>query len=138
MLYINHLHLTASRVPVRAEPSRRDAPVVCARCGKIGARHARQQRYCSAHCRELAKERTRKAFLGQDTGAPPNPPKKINGFKSLPAPKGGSSIALGAPRHVIEVEVFGDRKWQWAVSSDGVVCEVGTLRRRALVNGGAS
>ena len=37
-----------------------------------------------------------------------------------------------APRHVIEAEVFGGRIWRQIVSSDGVVCEVGTLRPRAL------
>jgi hypothetical protein len=117
---------------------RRDAPVVCARCGRSVPRQARQQKYCSAHCRELAKQRTRKAFLGQDTGAPPNPLKNVNGFKSLPTPKSGSSIALQAPRKVLEAEVFGGRIWRPVVSSGGVVCEVGTLRKRALVEGGAS
>jgi hypothetical protein len=39
---------------------------------------------------------------------------------------------IRAPRHVIEAEVFGDRIWRQVVSSDGVVCEVGTLRPRAL------
>jgi hypothetical protein len=75
--------------------------------------------------------------LGQDTGAPPNPPKKINGFKSLPAPKSGSSIALRAPRRVIEAEVCGGRVWRQVISPGGVVCEVGTLRKRALHENGA-
>jgi hypothetical protein len=118
--------------------SRRDAPVVCARCGRTVSRQSRQQKYCSAHCRELARERSRKAFLGQDTGAPANPPKKINGFKSLSAPKSGSSIALKAPRHVVEAEVFGGRAWSPVISSGGVVCEVSTLRKRALRDGGAA
>jgi hypothetical protein len=113
----------------------RDAPVVCARCKRSVPRKARQQKYCSARCRELAKERSRKAFLGQDTGAPPNPPKKINGFKSLPVPKTGSSISPKVPRRVIEVEVFGGREWQQTTSSGGVACEVSTLRPRALRNG---
>jgi hypothetical protein len=86
----------------------------------------------------LAKQRTRKAFLGQDTGAPPNPQKNINGFKSLPAPKSGSSIVLLAPRHVIEAEVFGGRQWRSVVSSGGVICEVSTWRRRTLVGRDAS
>jgi len=115
----------------------RDAPVICAHCGRSVPRKARQQKFCSAHCRELARERCRKASLGQDTGAPTNPPKKINGFKSLQAPKSGSSIALRAPHHVIEAEVFGGRVWRQVVSPSGVVCEVGTLRPRALRENGA-
>ena len=118
--------------------ARRDAPVVCVRCGRSVLRQARQQKFCSAHCRELAKQRTRKAFLGQDTGAPPNPPQNVNGFKSLPAPKSGSSIALQAPRDVIEAEVFSGRQWRPVVSSGGVVCEVSTWRRRTLVGRDAS
>ena len=39
---------------------------------------------------------------------------------------------IRAPRHVIEAEVFGGRIWPPMISSDGVVCEVGTLRPRAL------
>ena len=113
--------------------ARRDAPVVCARCGRSVPRQARQQKFCSAHCRELAKQRTRKAFLGQDTGVPPNPLKNVNGFKSPPTPKSGSSIVLRAHRHVIEAEVFGGRAWRGIVSSSGVGCEVSTWRKRTLV-----
>jgi hypothetical protein len=43
-----------------------------------------------------------------------------------------------APRHVVEAEVFGGRKWRSIISSNGVVCEVSTLRKRALRDGGAS
>jgi hypothetical protein len=39
---------------------------------------------------------------------------------------------------VIEAEVFGGRTWRQVVSPDGVVCEVSTLRKRTLVEGGAS
>jgi hypothetical protein len=39
---------------------------------------------------------------------------------------------------VIEAEVFGGRKWRSIVSSDGVAYEVGMLRKRTLVGGGAS
>ena len=130
-----------NRAPELVQPRlalRRDAPVICAHCGRSVLRQARQQKFCSAHCRELARECCRKASLGQDTRAPTNPQKKINGFKSLPAPKSGSSIALRAPRRVIEAEIFDDRRWRHVVSSDGVVCEVGTLRKRTLVEGGAS
>jgi hypothetical protein len=117
--------------------------VCCPICGRIVTRKARQQRFCSDRCRERNREgergktRSRKALLGGDTGAPRAPIEKANGFKSLPAPKSGSSIALKAPRKVLETEVFGGRTWRQVVSSGGVVCEVGTLRKRTLVDGGA-
>jgi hypothetical protein len=116
----------------------RDVPVSCAHCGRTTARQARQQKYCSASCREAARRRSRKAFLGQDTGAPTNPHEKVNGFSALPAPKSGSSIGLQGPRHVIGTEIFGGREWQQAVSPDGVICQVSALRKRALRNGGVS
>jgi hypothetical protein len=122
----------------RPAPLHRDAPVVCPQCGRIVARKARQQIYCSTHCRERGKERTRKAFLGQDTGAPPNPLKKANGFNVLRARENGSSIPQNLRRKVIETEIFGGREWRQVVSSDGVVCQVSTLRQRTLRNGGAS
>jgi len=116
----------------RPAPLHRHAPVVCLRCGRSVPRQARQQKYCSAHCRELARERSRKAFVGQDTGAPANPQKNINGFKSLPTSKTWSSITLQGPRKVLEAEIFGSRVWRGIVSPDGVACEVGTLRQRTL------
>lgn len=85
--------------PHRDKPTlalRRDAPVVCTQCGRTVTRQARQQKYCSTRCRELAKQHSRKAFLDHDT-----------------------------------------RTWRSVVSSDGVVCEVSTLRKRALRDGGA-
>jgi hypothetical protein len=116
----------------------RDAPVICSQCGRSAPRKARQQKFCSARCREKARERSRKAFLGQATGAPTNPLKKANGFNVLPAWKSGSSIAPRVPREIIEIEVFGGRAWREVTSSDGVVCEASTLRPRTLRNGGAS
>jgi hypothetical protein len=124
--------------PGRRLPLYRDAPVVCPRCGRVVTRKARQQVYCSTQCRERGKERSRKAFLGQDTGAPPNPPKKVNGFNALQTRKSRSSISLQAPHRVVEPEIFGGRAWRQVTSPDGVVCEVSTLRTRALRDGGAS
>jgi hypothetical protein len=43
---------------------RKDAPVICATCGKRTERQMRGQRYCSRICRERARRRSRKAFLG--------------------------------------------------------------------------
>jgi hypothetical protein len=68
--------------------------VVCATCGRRTIRKARQQRYCSTRCREQGKERSRKAFVGGDTGAPPNPPKKENKNNVLQGGKSGSSFPI--------------------------------------------
>ena len=80
--------------------ARRDAPVICAECGLKAARKAKQQRYCSDRCREKGKDRSRKALMGGDTGAPPNPPKNISAINNLQGAKSGSSIpinVLGGP-----------------------------------------
>jgi hypothetical protein len=82
--------------------SRRDAPVWCRVCGRRVARVARQQLYCSRACRERGKERIRKASLGGDTGAPPNPPKKLNGANGLHGSKTRSSTPQSLLREVIE------------------------------------
>src|SRR5258706_15067908 len=37
---------------LRARASRRDAPVVCERCGRKVERKSRQQRFCSGRCQE--------------------------------------------------------------------------------------
>jgi len=114
--------------------SRRDAPVTCASCGREVQRRARQQRFCSDRCRnrEIGRKRVRKAFLGRDTRAPANPPKKDKEFKVLQRAKTLSSRGIFGPAHVLAAEVF-DRKWEPRVSSGGVVIEVGRLRQRALV-----
>jgi len=114
--------------------SRRDAPVTCASCGREVQRRARQQRFCSDRCcnREIGRKRVRKAFLGRDTRAPANPPKKDKEFKVLQRGKKVSSHGILAPADVLAVEVF-DRVWQPAISSDGVPVEIGRLRERALV-----
>jgi hypothetical protein len=78
--------------------------VVCATCGRRTIRKARQQRYCSTRCREQGKERSRKAFVGGDTGAPPNPPKKENKNNVLQGGKSGSSFPIN---------LLGGGSWQW-------------------------
>jgi len=115
---------------------RRDAPVVCIRCGRMVPRKARQQQFCSDTCRERARERSRKAFVGRTTGAPTNPPKKLNGFNQYGGPKSRSSLVLNA----VQTEVFAGRDWHTVASSDGVVSEVSTWRARSLINtdGGSS
>jgi len=59
-----------------AAASRRDAPVVCERCGRKVERKSRQQRFCSGRCQEKARTRVRKAFLARATGAPGSPLKR--------------------------------------------------------------
>jgi hypothetical protein len=113
--------------------SRRDAPVVCERCGRKVERKSRQQRYCSARCQEKARTRVRKAVLGRDTRAPGNAPKKDKKFKALQAKKTLSSTRILGPSDVIDAEVWGGRAWQPAISSGGVAVEIGRLRARALV-----
>src|SRR5262249_31828693 len=73
-------------------------------------------------------------------GAPSKGAPKINAVRSNRLGKTQqnqrqqSAILQGVrvPRHVIETEVFGNRTWRSVVSSDGVVCKVGTLRKRTL------
>jgi hypothetical protein len=108
--------------------SRRDKPLKCASCAREVPRRARQQRFCSARC----KEKARKAFLTTDTGAPANPQKKYNKLKALQRAKALSSTRILAPAHVLAEEVF-NRPWGAATSSGGVAIEIGRLRRRALV-----
>jgi len=69
-------------------------PVICANCGRRAERKAKQQRYCSDRCREKGKDRSRKALMGGDTGAPPNPNKNINAINNLQGAKSGSSIPI--------------------------------------------
>jgi hypothetical protein len=113
--------------------SRRDAPVVCERCGRKVERKSRQQRYCSGRCQEKARTRVRKAVLGRDTRAPGDPPKKDKKFKALRRAKLLSSRRILAPADVLAVEVWGGREWQPAISSGGVAVEVGRLRARVLL-----
>ena len=49
----------------RVQASRRDAPVICANCGRKVLRRLRGQRLCSARCRDRGRGRSRKAFLGK-------------------------------------------------------------------------
>jgi endogenous inhibitor of DNA gyrase (YacG/DUF329 family) len=118
-------------LPLYPQATRRDAPVKCEACGRNVTRHSRQQRYCSDRCREWAKGqgRVRKSFLGRDTGASPNPPKKLNGFNGLQAAKSGSTLRIFGPRRVIERELIAGRDWHEEISPDGVVTQVTRLGR---------
>jgi hypothetical protein len=130
-----HMHQISSR-PLRRNrshfrhASRRDAPVVCATCGRQVERRARQQLYCSARCQERARYR----FRGRGSGAA-----KINAVaasvpgKPLKKAFHFNGAKISGLRPVLQVELF-DRTWQQAVSSGGVTIEVGRLRPRTLVN----
>jgi hypothetical protein len=76
--------------------ARRDAPVVCAACGKTAKRKMRGQRYCSARCRENGRGRIR-----QDTRAPATPLKSLNEISSLQRRKMRSSLFANAPLNVL-------------------------------------
>ena len=103
--------------------SRRDAPVICAGCGRQVQRRSRQQRFCSDRCRnrEIGRRRVRKASLGRDTGAPANRPKKANKLKALQRAKMLSSRRIFGPADVLGVEVWGGHSWEPSISSSA--CE---------------
>jgi endogenous inhibitor of DNA gyrase (YacG/DUF329 family) len=110
----------------------------CASCGKPITHHAgRRPSYCSARCRmrEFGKGRSRKAFLGGDTGAPTKCEKIRSNNNALQRAKIQSSTRILGPTSVLTIEVFG-RAWQSRTSSCGVAIEVAQLRPRALVNAG--
>ena len=110
----------------------------CASCGKPITHHAgRRPSYCSARCRmrEFGKGRSRKTFLGRDTGAPTKHPKISSNNNSLQVAKIRSRTRIVGPTSVLTIEVF-DRGWQSQTSSGGVAIEVAQLRPRALINWG--
>jgi hypothetical protein len=116
--------------------SRRDAPVICAGCGRQVARQARQQRFCSARCKEKARTRARGPTLTTPTPVENNertgvfahgPSEKLNIIKRAQRP-------IQAPQRVLDVVVWGGRDWQSRTSSGGVPIEVSRLRARALVS----
>src|SRR5262252_7682409 len=81
--------------------TRRDEPIVCAKCGKTKKRRMRGQKYCSRICRERSRDRCRKAFLGQDTRAPATPTKKRNDLNGLAAAQRRASYNICGPSHAI-------------------------------------
>src|SRR5262245_13200514 len=117
--------------------SRRDAPVICAGCGRQIERRARQQRFCSTRCRQKAnyvEKVARGDFLARTIARPTNPPKKDKKPKRLQRAKLVSSRPILGPADVLAVEVWGGRFWRPATSSGGVPIEIGRLRSRTLVS----
>jgi endogenous inhibitor of DNA gyrase (YacG/DUF329 family) len=121
-----------------------DGLISCAHCGRGVPPQRPWQTFCSHRCRQAAL-RGRQALAVQET-ADPTGAAKINAVRPSPIQEmpvkphfqNASRRGVRAPSYVVEAEVFGSRVWRQAVSPDGVVCQVGTLRPRALQNGGAS
>jgi endogenous inhibitor of DNA gyrase (YacG/DUF329 family) len=110
----------------------------CASCGKPITHHAgRRPSYCSARCRtrNFGKGRSRKAFLGRDTGAPTKRQKIYSNNNALQGAKIQSRTRIVGPTSVLAIEVFG-RVWQSRTSSGDVAIKVAQLRPRALVIAG--
>ena len=108
---------------------RNDEPVICARCGKSTERQMRGQKYCSRICRERARKRSRKAFLGRTARPPATPKKNRKDFNALAAAIRRSSLGICGPAKVIEAECFAARAWKPVISPDGVPVQV-TRRRK--------
>jgi hypothetical protein len=107
----------------------RDQDVVCASCGRTVTRKSRQQRYCSIRCKEKRRGRVRKAFLGVDTRATANPPKKAHVSNELQAPESQSRLINNAA----QIEFFGGGHWQQVVSPDGIATHVTRLWPRKVL-----
>ena len=87
---------------------RRGEKLRCPICERKFERRARQQIYCSARCQDRGRKRTRKALLGQDTGAPCNLQKIARENNALRGPKTESSVFANAP-----LNILGGGSWRW-------------------------
>jgi hypothetical protein len=128
----------------RADVQHRDAPVVCAHCGRDFSRQRPWQVFCSPTCRQAAfrEQKANGELVTHGTGAGSSAskitavrPSSIQEVPVKPHFQNASQRGVRAPRHVIEAELAGSRTWRTVVSSDGVVTHVSVLRRRALQNG---
>lgn len=127
---VNKPETTKPNAPRRQALSR-DEPVVCAYCGRKAQRQLRGQRFCSPTCRERGRERTRKAFLGTDTGAPATPRKNTRKSKELQSTNDRSEgWRPAAARRAFQVEIIDPHPWEERISSDGVETRVAQLRPR--------
>jgi hypothetical protein len=106
----------------------------CLECGSLlrPKRGSRRQRYCSDACRQT-EFRARKWASRYKI---PGPLRSVenNGHKSINCESGFSDRAsrICGPAHVIQSEVFGNRRWRWITSPDGVTCEVSTCCERRV------
>jgi len=116
---------------------RRDAPVICAGCGRQVQRQSRQQRFCSKRCRQKG-HYVEKVARGDFSGCTPalstHPHQNGNEFNGLWGAKLVSSPSILAPSRILDVEIWGSRNWRETVSSGGVAIEVSRVRPRSLVS----
>jgi hypothetical protein len=121
--------------PLRPQLVRRDK-LACEGCGREVARRARQQRFCSARCKETGRTRIR-AIASRPTIAPiKNNERAAVSAHALPEKFNETKRAqtrIRGPVDVLDVEVWRGRDWQPAISSGGVAIVLGRLRARALV-----
>jgi hypothetical protein len=94
--------------------------VSCPACGRVVERKARQQKFCSKRCRdrEIGRKRTRKAFLGQDTGAPAHPPKFINENNGMQSQKWRPNPRLSGVLDALARKAAANLKWPGWTEAD--------------------
>jgi hypothetical protein len=92
----------------RCVAPKRGEQLRCPICERKFERHARQQIYCSARCKDKGRVRSRKALLAKDTGAPAHPPKIVSENNNLRRAKIESSLFANAP-----LNILGGGSWRW-------------------------
>ena len=108
-----------------------------------GKRRVQHSRYCSNACRQAIyrKRREHVACVTQTPGrgnvpaCVTRPLEHVESKGEFQAQKTVLGLANGrieGPEDIIEVEVFGARRWERRISSGGVEIEVSRLRPRAL------
>ena len=122
-----HSTLPAQPLPLRAGNAR-----TCSVCGSAlkPRRAGRRKKYCCYRCRDEARRArnfevfatTRRvgASIPRSGGNNQSNPRACNGHF-------GDRLGILAPRAVIQVEVFGNRRWRRVTSPDGVTCDVSHL-----------
>jgi hypothetical protein len=97
-----HLEQEAQRTQAPRRPIPRPGELLsCPICERKFKRHARQQRYCSARCRDRGRNRSRKAFLGADTRAPAHPDKSASEINAVGRRKVRSNLFANAPLNIL-------------------------------------
>ena len=132
--------LKQARRPDESRAHARTRRLDCGSCGRPITHHAgRRPRYCSARCRmrEFGKGRSRKAFLGGDTGAPTKPQKIPSNNNALQRARIQSSARILGPSSVLAIEVF-RRACQSRTSSGGVAIEVAQMSPVCSLIGGGN
>jgi hypothetical protein len=104
-------------------------------CGHVVPRTSRQQKFCSAICRQRAFQKNGRGAIifdapDQHTGRVTNPLKNLNDVNALQMAKSRSRVRICGPRRVVERELISDREWSEQTSSGGVRVHVARLERR--------